>query len=186
LFVEFGTHLAGTSKAIITVLNDLGCESTFIGLDIAKLQNHARGGTFRARDMWENECSSISSVGPCSAQFIEGSSFEIAQRVRSPVTWVFVDGCHCYDCVAKDISSWGEKVVPGGFLLAHDCHPDYKNYKEEQFYHGDKPVGFGVIQAVNDAVLLKEEFDFICQTPPKPLSRNRLFGGLQVYRRKAE
>jgi hypothetical protein len=184
-FVEFGTHLAGTSKVIIQALNELQCASVFAGMDIAKPQDHARGGKFVARDMWEQECSGIASIGPCKARFIEGQSFELAKTINDPVTWVFVDGCHCYDCVAKDIQSWGEKVVPGGYLLAHDCHPDYKGYQEQQFYHGTKAVGFGVIEAVADSKLLKDQFDFICQTPPKPLSRNRLFGGLQVYRRKS-
>ena len=185
LFIEFGTHLAGTSKVIIQALNELQCESTFIGIDIDKPQKHARGGQFRAKDVWQQECSGIAKIGPCRARFIEGQSFEIAKTSPDPVTWVFVDGCHCFDCVDRDVTSWGEKVVPGGYLLAHDCHPDYKDYKEQQFYHGSKPVGFGVIEAIDGSKLLKEKFDFICQTPPKPMSRNRLFGGLQVYRRKS-
>jgi len=40
------------------------------------------------------------------------------------IDFVFLDGDHTFDAVAKDIASWWKKVRPGGLLMGHDYgHP---------------------------------------------------------------
>jgi glycosyltransferase involved in cell wall biosynthesis len=36
--------------------------------------------------------------------------------------FVFIDACHCYDCVKKDIEAWVPKVRIGGIVSGHDAY----------------------------------------------------------------
>ena len=59
--------------------------------------------------------------------------------------FVFIDGCHEYECVKTDIISWMPKVKSGGIFAGHDYRP--LNYKGETS---------GVFVAVNE--LLSPKF----------------------------
>lgn len=47
------------------------------------------------------------------------TSMEFA-AIAEPVHLVYIDGRHQYDSVVEDCSTWGGKVLPGGFLAGHD------------------------------------------------------------------
>lgn len=47
------------------------------------------------------------------------TSLEAAAHVE-PADLVFIDGAHDYDSVVTDISTWLQKVRPGGILAGHD------------------------------------------------------------------
>jgi predicted O-methyltransferase YrrM len=44
---------------------------------------------------------------------------------------VFIDGDHRYECISKDVSTWFEKVKPGGILCGHDCENYYRLYPDD-------------------------------------------------------
>jgi hypothetical protein len=190
-YVEFGTHLALTSRVIVDALNKLGSDSELIGIDIAKQQRFSkavamkrRQGFFTAAEMWKENVGPVSDVGPCRPQFVEGQSFEIAKQVVEPVCWVFIDGCHCFECCFADLNAWLPKIEKYGLALIHDCHPLYSKYTKTQEYHGTKPAHFGVLKAVEKCELLHQDFDLLFQTKVKRLSNSRLFGGMQIWRRR--
>lgn len=53
--------------------------------------------------------------------------------------FVFLDACHCYDCVKKDIEAWVPKVRVGGIVSGHD-------------YYKMRSGNRGVIDAVDEYV----------------------------------
>lgn len=55
---------------------------------------------------------------------------EIVKAVEDGANLLFIDGCHCYNCVIDDFMLYSEKVVPNGFILFHDTcsHPDWQNH----------------------------------------------------------
>jgi hypothetical protein len=181
VFVEVGTHFAGTSRVILTALNMLGKESTFYGLDIEKSQSNRKRKPFTAREKWDEVCGELAKSGPCRGEFVERSSWEWGREVEKQFAWVFVDGCHCFDCVKQDIRAFCPKVVPGGFVMFHDCHKIYLDYDEIQSYHAE-PRLFGVWEAVSTAKELRG-FELICQTSPNRLPGGRRLGGMSVYQR---
>lgn len=58
---------------------------------------------------------------------------------------VFIDGDHGYEPCLFDITTWGNKLVPGGIILVHDYHPEID----------DDPVAKVVHEALRDNDLWK-------------------------------
>jgi predicted O-methyltransferase YrrM len=52
--------------------------------------------------------------------------------------FIFIDGCHTYECVYKDLINYYPKVKPGGIIAGDDFSNKFAN--------------FGVIDAVNDVL----------------------------------
>lgn len=70
--------------------------------------------------------------------------------------WVYIDACHTYEAVQKDIAAWYPKIKPGGFLCGHD--------------YGDTPrtirLGFGVTKAVDEFCSQNNlQINFISEVP---------------------
>jgi predicted O-methyltransferase YrrM len=73
-------------------------------------------------------------------QDIKGDSAESAKMFEdNTLDFVFIDACHDYDKVKKDIKAWYNKVKDGGIISGHD--------------YGSFP---GVSQAVNELVKEKD------------------------------
>lgn len=49
--------------------------------------------------------------------------------------FIYIDACHLYECVKKDLKGWLPKLKKGGLLCGHDYTNAY---------------GFGVVQAVDE------------------------------------
>lgn len=54
-------------------------------------------------------------VFPC-----RGDSKKWAEVWRTPIDFLFIDGCHSYEAVKADIDGWLPHVEPGGIVLGHD------------------------------------------------------------------
>lgn len=52
--------------------------------------------------------------------------------------FIFIDGCHTYECVYKDLINYYPKVKKGGIIAGDDF--------------SNKFTGFGIIEAVNDVL----------------------------------
>lgn len=78
------------------------------------------------------------------AKIMVMDSLEAAAKIGdASLDFVFIDGDHSYEGVARDIKAWKPKVKPGGWLMGHD--------------YGNKPDG-GVRRAV-DELGVKVELD---------------------------
>lgn len=55
---------------------------------------------------------------------IVGRSIDIAQRWRTPLSLLFIDGGHTMEHALNDYRGWTPHVMPGGILAIHDVFPD--------------------------------------------------------------
>ncbi len=86
----------------------------------------------------------IASVGKC--KMLRTTSVEASKRfINESLDVVYIDGCHKYESVKKDISVWYPKVKTGGILCGHD-------YVSGVMQPGKGVEKFGVIQAVQEFV----------------------------------
>ena len=46
---------------------------------------------------------------------------------------VYIDACHAFECVDKDIQMWRQKLKPGGLLSGHDFCVNKKERKLEKY-----------------------------------------------------
>ena len=53
-------------------------------------------------------------------KFLKMTSEEAAPFIQEPVDFVYVDGCHSYPVVQKDLQLYYPKVKPGGVFGGHD------------------------------------------------------------------
>jgi hypothetical protein len=53
-------------------------------------------------------------------RFIRKPSVEAAGEIPDELDFVYLDGCHEYECVKKDLEVYYPKVRVGGFLCGHD------------------------------------------------------------------
>jgi len=52
---------------------------------------------------------------------LRGISWDMASRVENEsIDMVYLDACHSYDCVKKDLEAWYPKLKVGGFMAGHD------------------------------------------------------------------
>lgn len=67
-------------------------------------------------------------------EFIEGNFHSLGVYAKGrECNLLFIDGCHCYECVMKDFAIFSSKVCKRGFILFHDTnsHPDWQNHHEQ-------------------------------------------------------
>lgn len=86
----------------------------------------------------------IAGIGYC--KMLRATSVEASERfLDESLDVVYIDGCHKYESVKKDISVWYPKVKNGGILCGHD-------YVSGVLQPGKGVEKFGVIQAVQEFV----------------------------------
>lgn len=191
--VEVGTHMAGTTAAIAEALMILGPEVDGITLpelitcDVHFL-NRDKGGkrSFYAIDRFREVMALLRKAHGREppARMIEKAGVEAAKVFHDPISWCFLDGCHCRECVEGELAAFGPRILPGGFLLLHDCTDDYRGYPPDQRYHGDLRA-FEVIEVAEEWEREHPEFEHVTTTPAKPMKSGKFFGGTRVLRRRA-
>jgi hypothetical protein len=62
-----------------------------------------------------------------------GDFHKVHQQVPNGFNFLFIDGCHCYQCVTMDFEIFASKVVKRGLILFHDTnsHPSWQNHHEQ-------------------------------------------------------
>jgi hypothetical protein len=185
-FVELGTMKAVTSRMVILALLALERRAYFVTADL----NIVRRGKGYAHECWQRLCEPIL-TDQVDGKFFAEFSWDIAPRFGDPVVWVFVDACHCRECVEKDIAAYAPRIAPGGFILFHDCSPLYakRNHNDQ---HVIEPIKDNfkladrtneVYEAVSESSVLAAAFDKVAETAPQPVGTKKLFGGTYAYRR---
>lgn len=96
---------------------------------------------------------------------------------------VFVDGCHCAQCVARDAFLYGRLLIPGGLLLFHDAAPATQGLDPQDYPgdHHDRDVARsrGIdVRRFLDAHLLGG-FRLVQKAPDAPR------GGIEIYEKIA-
>jgi len=54
-------------------------------------------------------------------EFIKGFSYDVAKNFNESIGCLFIDGCHCYECVKKDFLLWQSKIALNGTIVFHDA-----------------------------------------------------------------
>lgn len=184
IFVEIGTHFCKGSLAIISMLKKLGRRSKFLTFDIA----WPVMGRY-PREHWNRKVKN--QEGICETEFHEMEGRLGVDLVNSgEVAWVFVDGCHCEECVRSEVNAWAPSIAVGGYLLLHDCDPRYEESEPDQPYHGNEPRSFGVWKVSEENEILKRDFFLESETSAVWMTRRGrskpyLFGGMRVFKKNA-
>jgi hypothetical protein len=58
---------------------------------------------------------------------------KIVKAVEGGANLLFIDGCHCYNCVTDDFMLYSPKLAPKGFLLFHDTcsHKSWQDHHKQ-------------------------------------------------------
>lgn len=55
----------------------------------------------------------------------------VSDYIDKAFDFFYVDGCHLYDCVDRDLNDWYPKVKSGGLIMGHDYF-DFDNFGVKQ------------------------------------------------------
>ena len=168
--VEIGTCRGKTGRVIIDIMNRTRRKSIFYTVDIVE-----RVGVEEVKGMFED------------SEYVRGGtllggSMGVKNFLPEKIHWIFIDGCHCYECVNAEIKEYVPRVVPGGFVLFHDCAKVQDNSSYVEKYHGDKR-NIGIFRAVHENKKILSDFKLEEIRRPKPKKDNKFFGGMHMYRR---
>lgn len=130
---------------------------------------------------WEYYCIDIipmQSLGP-HCRLVQGPSADVAPLVPSPIHWLFIDGCHCHDCVAKDTELYYPKLAPGGYLAYHDASPKAQG-RDPQLYGTSHDMaraaeGIRVLSYLESPKFLRHNLRLVKGAPAQE------YGGVQYY-----
>lgn len=134
--VEIGVKRAGTSLLLLSELDAMGREADLYGVDVAS----------SAKNWWGRRMPS--KAGVVRTKFLHAKGFKAADHfAQDSVSLVFLDGCHCYDCVFAEISAWRLCVRVGGFMVFHDTLPRLQAKPGRSKTH-DERTGYGILEAI--------------------------------------
>ena len=169
-FVEVGVYKARTSISVMTILNAFKIKSKLICIDKDPL----------AQRYWNKSCKNY--VGLCKSEFVLSDSWSFTPREKR-LAWVFIDACHCYECVKKDLVHWAPLVAPGGFLIFHDADERQKNAKVGRNCHiGEKRRKTGVYKVLEDWD--QKGFELFDKSEANLNKKQHWKGGANAYQKK--
>lgn len=173
-FVQLGVQYAGSVVCAIQVLNRLRRRSNVIGVDVDA----------EAQERFREEMSKLKSEF-ATPKFVLGKSYDMASTVER-AAWVFVDACHCRECVEKDIAVWAPKVDNGGLILFHDCDArvSQRSRASQKMTH-NPPRPAEVYEAMMGSAILRRDFYLVHFLEGATDKHNEYWDGLAVWRRRA-
>lgn len=172
-FVEIGAWVGETTKHCIPIIKENNGSYVvidwFSGNEDIDIPEHIH--TFQPHNKYRNYRNFLNNVGGLTniesiMTVIAGDSKEVSHFLKDESKdIIFIDGCHLYQNVKKDIELYLPKVKPGGILCGHDCeninlaNAFPPGVVDLHYWNGCHP---GVIQAVYDA------FGYNVQVIPDP------------------
>ncbi|MCI0380738.1 MAG: class I SAM-dependent methyltransferase [Gemmataceae bacterium] len=125
-----------TSATVAKVVRLRGCIveiGAFKGRSTAYLVEGAQRNPLRPavisidphlRDTWDDFQRTVAEFGLCERglEIIRGFSADVGRSWRQPIGLLWVDGCHEYAEVCKDIDRFTPHVLPGGWVVFDDAH----------------------------------------------------------------
>lgn len=118
------------------IVAELGCAEGLFSADILKWAGHLymvdlwafipnQTGDGGSPQGWhdKNHNGAMSNVlfGSDRVTVLRGMTWDMASQVEDEsLDMVYLDACHTYDCVMKDLAAWFPKVKKGGVIAGHD------------------------------------------------------------------
>lgn len=162
IFVEIGLNKGGTAEALIAKIASLiGVEAfDYYGIDPVE----HRG------------------IYPL-VKVINKRSSEAINDVPFVLDWVFVDGCHCSNCVINDLILYGSRLREDGEICFHDASPstqgrDPQDYPFMNHHHVVEIAKRGIaVRAVLDKIVKKmNTYELVAP------SLDQKLGGVEIYK----
>lgn len=120
------------------VIAELGCAEGYFSADILRWPNtkrlymvdnwgtiHGQFGDGASSQSWhdKNHQDAMDRVFFASDRVtvLRGITWDMAAQVLdNSLDLLYLDACHTYECVRKDLQTWFPKVKPGGVVAGHD------------------------------------------------------------------
>lgn len=141
--IEVGFNEGITGKALVEICKDLGSSIDYYGIDIKEHQK-----------MLKNDNMTL---------IIEDANNEkILDRLPEKFHFVFIDSCHCYNCVTKQYKIYSRRLVKNGIIGFHDTNESFQGTKLTEPHSSDKDYYCEVRKAIGNLDLsdYKEFFKF--------------------------
>jgi len=148
VFVELGVKRAVTSLYLYVLLSFMK-----VNFELYCIDSDPRSFIYFKKNLQDK----ITKANP--AKFFEMSTVDAAQIIDILPNWIFVDACHCFECVTIDINLWGAKLKEKGHLVLHDTTSRRDHY-QKNFQHNNTRK-FGVTRAVKENKMLHSNFKLL-------------------------
>ena len=161
-FVEIGVYKGQVPSLIRLLADHAGKQAQITGVTMLSSfsGNTGKDRKFQETDYLQHIKDVHSKLGLefGEDQIVKGDSTlsETQDKVaaRGPFDIVYVDGCHEYDFVVKDIAAYGNMLKPGGFLVMDDAC-NFKNVYWGRFW-GKEDVSKAVRDHIEGKPMWKE------------------------------
>lgn len=171
--VEIGVNDGRTTRDLIAVIEGVRKQQDFLYFGIDPEPDP------------KIDCNSYFHLKKMSHKIIESGYGDCSPIVPARLDWVFVDGCHCFQCVIRDGILFGSRLRPGGEICFHDASPkmqlrdnqDYVSMRDGNRNHDEVAArrGIEVRRALDSGFLAG--FELVSPAP------DQQYGGLEVYRK---
>lgn len=118
--VEIGTNKGKSAKAILECAN---VKKVYLVDPYKVFPKHIYNGDSRQRVFdrrLRRAKKKLSIYDKDRYKFIRRTSISAAEKVNTPLDFVYIDGNHSYEFVKQDIETWFPKIKPGGLCLGDD------------------------------------------------------------------
>ena len=166
IFIELGLNTGRTTFAVARFLDKVYEDFLCIGIDFARTR-----GKHRMLRQWKQGTGKHYLNGK--VIFLIEDTQLIGKMFEGVAAYIFLDACHCYECVKKDIAAWKNKIEIGGFFVLHDTGTECQGVTFQKS-HAKKPAILNVIKAIKDSNL-EENFKLVDELDIR--------GGLRCYQR---
>ena len=109
--VEIGVYHAANTALFRTLVHEDG--------EVVGIDPHPSGRLGVSFERWIAE-HHLARVGRARARLIRQYSHDAAATWSQPVDFLFIDGDHSWDAIARDWADWTAHVEPGGLVALHD------------------------------------------------------------------
>lgn len=152
-YLEIGLGNCGTINAVDFTLSQLPGNHRMVGIDHVS---------------W-----TMAFMVPYLAELIIRDGHQVPEGLWDVI---FIDACHCKQCVINDFKSVKDKLSERGLLVFHDTSPDFQGMHANMSEH--QKGGIEVLAALEECDL--SLFDLIAETP----GHHPHTSGIRVYQHK--
>jgi len=119
LFVEIGTWKGKSAVFMGEQIKDKNIK--FYTIDTFEMsESNDHFVLIDVEDLYKEACKNIEPVKEY-INIIRNSSHDASSKFEDEsIDFLFIDGCHEYDCVKKDLELWYPKIKIGGTIGGHD------------------------------------------------------------------
>jgi cephalosporin hydroxylase len=113
--------------------------------------------------------------------FVRGNSNDksVLNIVQDGCHFIFIDACHCRTHVTKDLETYCDRIVPGGFIGLHDTHPPFQGKSQQvRTPECSEDLTIGVVKGIEDFDMEKHGFRLVVED--QPLGEPQI-GGVRIY-----